>query len=133
VRVQAVTSSVRPSLHPNLTSTHRHPCIAFNGDCSRTVFLHEAAHSLDKGTSASKVWHSAVANSTCVPDDYANSSYAEDFAQMEVMYNYRLHKKSFPKKAGCLSRQMDVMKGNARIRDANTRKKCNASKRPFYL
>ena len=123
------------STHVSISSFYlsSHHLVAFDGDCSRTVFLHEAAHSLDQGLSGSTVWHNAVANSTCVPDDYANSSYVEDFAQMEDMYNYRRHRDTFPMPAACLIPQMDVMSQTTRIRDANARLRCNADKRPFYL
>jgi len=106
---------------------------AFNGDCVSQVFNHEAAHSLDQGTNGGAAWQTAVAQSSCVPDDYANSSYAEDFAQVEVMYNYLLHKGSFPKDASCLNPQINYMNGTARIRDANVRTSCDPSKRPFTL
>jgi len=123
------------STHVSVSSFYlsSHHLVAFDGDCLRTVFLHEAAHSLDQGLSGSTVWHNAVANSTCVPDDYANSSYAEDFAQMEDMYNYRRHRDTFPMPAACLIPQMYVMSQTTRIRDANARLRCNTDKRPFYL
>ncbi len=57
-------------------------------DMAVTVFIHESSHSFDKGKSASQQWASAVANDTCVPDPYANTNYAEDFAQVVVVWVY---------------------------------------------
>ena len=51
-----------------------------------SVYIHESAHSLDRGRSGSKDWHDAVARDSCVPDNYAMSSYAEDFAQVVVVW-----------------------------------------------
>jgi hypothetical protein len=60
-----------------------------------SVFQHETAHAIDKektadndsegASSATSEWKNAIANDTCVPDDYANSSNAEDYAQVAVL------------------------------------------------
>ncbi|KAH7099298.1 hypothetical protein BKA62DRAFT_641201, partial [Auriculariales sp. MPI-PUGE-AT-0066] len=83
--------------------------ITFNGDCVTQVFLHEAGHSLDQGTNGGSAWQSAVSSSSCVPDAYANSNYAEDFAQVEVMYNYQLKDGTFPMSTACLTPQLSYM------------------------
>lgn len=51
-----------------------------------SVFIHESAHSADRGTSASYNWHSAVQHDSCVHDGYANSDYADNFAQVAVLW-----------------------------------------------
>ncbi|CAF3770227.1 unnamed protein product [Rotaria sp. Silwood1] len=51
-----------------------------------SVFIHESAHSMDRGKSASREWHDAVARDSCVPDAYANSNYADNFAQVVVLW-----------------------------------------------
>ncbi|KAH7105314.1 hypothetical protein BKA62DRAFT_689303 [Auriculariales sp. MPI-PUGE-AT-0066] len=105
--------------------------ITFNGECGVSVFLHEAGHSLDQGTSPSQEWTDALGQSSCVPDDYANSSPAEDFAQVEVVYYYQLKKGSLPADPGCLQPQLNYMNATERVRDANMRDSCSPEKRPF--
>ncbi|CAF1169756.1 unnamed protein product [Adineta steineri] len=51
-----------------------------------SVFIHESAHSMDRGKSASSEWRDAVARDTCVPDAYANSNFADNFAQVVVLW-----------------------------------------------
>ncbi|CAF4735504.1 unnamed protein product [Rotaria sp. Silwood1] len=51
-----------------------------------SVFIHESAHSMDRGKSASREWHDAVARDSCVPDSYANSNFADNFAQVVVLW-----------------------------------------------
>jgi len=97
------------------------------------VFFHESGHSLDQGTSPGDAWTAALAASSCVPDDYANSSPAEDFAQMEVTYAFWLHTGSLPSDPSCLQPQLDYMNSTDRIRTANTVSQCDDSIRPFTL
>ncbi|CAF3873389.1 unnamed protein product [Rotaria sordida] len=56
------------------------------GNMHVSVFIHESAHSMDRGKSASREWHDAVARDSCVPDPYANSNYADNFAQVVVLW-----------------------------------------------
>ncbi|UJR24741.1 hypothetical protein I4U23_006115 [Adineta vaga] len=51
-----------------------------------SVFIHESAHSMDRGKSASGEWRDAVSRDSCVPDAYANSNYADNFAQVVVLW-----------------------------------------------
>ncbi len=51
-----------------------------------SVFIHESAHSMDRGKSASNEWRQAVARDSCVPDSYANSNFADNFAQVVVLW-----------------------------------------------
>ncbi|CAF1106878.1 unnamed protein product [Didymodactylos carnosus] len=63
-----------------------------------SVFIHESAHSTDRGTSASNNWCDAVEQDSCVPDGYANSNYADNFAQVVVLWVHligRGHSKDF--------------------------------------
>lgn len=53
-----------------------------------SVFIHESAHSFDRGKSASSEWRDAVARDSCVPDPYANSNYADNFAQVVVLWTH---------------------------------------------
>ncbi|KZV87633.1 hypothetical protein EXIGLDRAFT_839806 [Exidia glandulosa HHB12029] len=107
--------------------------ITFNGDCNTSVFLHEASHSLDQGTSPSQGWTDALGASSCVPDDYANSSPAEDFAQVDVLYVYTKRHGPLPADPSCLQAQLDYMANTPRIRDAEASATCNADVRPFTL
>ena len=78
-----------------------------------TVFIHESAHSFDKGKSSSVDWHNAVAKDTCVPDAYANSNYAEDFAQVVVVWVHLVGKKLDKNLGGaqyaCMKNQLQLM------------------------
>ncbi|CAF2605805.1 unnamed protein product [Rotaria sp. Silwood2] len=62
--------------------------VFFGANMRVTVFIHESAHSLDRGSSASNAWHQAVSKDSCVPDVYADTSYAECFAQVAVIWTY---------------------------------------------
>jgi hypothetical protein len=56
------------------------------GNMHVSVFIHESAHSMDRGKSASSEWRDAVARDSCVPDSYANSNFADNFAQVVVLW-----------------------------------------------
>ncbi|KZV60180.1 hypothetical protein PENSPDRAFT_718672 [Peniophora sp. CONT] len=107
--------------------------IVFNGDCVQAVFDHESGHSLDQSTSPSSEWSAALNDSSCVPDDYANTSPAEDFAQVNVCYIYQTHVGGLPADPSCMQPQLDVFKNDARIHGAITATECNADVRPFQL
>ncbi|VDC04268.1 unnamed protein product [Peniophora sp. CBMAI 1063] len=107
--------------------------IVFNGDCSQSVFDHESGHSLDQNTSPSSEWTNALAASTCVPDAYANTSPAEDFAQVNVCYIYQTRVGALPADASCMQAQLNVFANDARIHGAQTATTCNAGVRPFQL
>lgn len=49
-----------------------------------TIFIHEAAHSIDQGFSGEQDWEDTYESDTCIPDNYATSSPAENFAQVTV-------------------------------------------------
>ncbi|EJD39252.1 hypothetical protein AURDEDRAFT_146643 [Auricularia subglabra TFB-10046 SS5] len=106
--------------------------VRFHGDCGVTVFLHESGHALDKGMSGSDEWHKAVADSTCVPDGYANVAYPEDWTQANVLYTYTKHFGDLPKDPKCMQPQMDLLKNSDRINEAQDAKKC-LDKRPFKV
>ncbi|KAG0642922.1 hypothetical protein HOY80DRAFT_948753 [Tuber brumale] len=87
--------------------------IVFFGDCGSkaapSVFLHEAAHTRDKNSYSTKTILPAVNSDTCVPDNYANSNQAEDFAQLMVVHTHKLVAGSLPKSTACMNNQMNVM------------------------
>ncbi|KAF2272074.1 uncharacterized protein EI97DRAFT_345096, partial [Westerdykella ornata] len=56
--------------------------ILFRGLVKPAVYLHEAMHSADQNFHSSTEFTNAYNSDTCVPDNYANSSPAEDFAQL---------------------------------------------------
>ncbi|CAF4756577.1 unnamed protein product, partial [Rotaria sp. Silwood1] len=76
-----------------------------------SVFIHESAHSADRGTSASHDWRSAVQNDWCVPDGYANSNYADNFAQVAVLWTHLVgqghHKNLGGDQFGCMRNQLE--------------------------
>ena len=105
----------------------------FNGDCSQSVFDHESGHSLDQNTSPSSEWSAALNASTCVPDAYADTDVAEDFAQVNVCYIYQARVGTLPMDPSCMQPQLDVFTNDARIQGAITSTQCDASVRPFQL
>lgn len=69
--------------------------VVMNGDLGITVFIHETAHSVDGhgfpdigGFSESQIWIDAYDADSAVPDSYAQSSQAENFAQQSVVAIY---------------------------------------------
>ncbi|KAF2016924.1 hypothetical protein BU24DRAFT_419973 [Aaosphaeria arxii CBS 175.79] len=62
--------------------------ILFRGNVKPAVHVHEAMHSVDQGFSRSTTFTNAYNQDSCVPDDYANASPAEDFAQLGVWIQY---------------------------------------------
>lgn len=92
-----------------------------------------SGHSLDQGTSASSTWQNAVSSSSCVPDPYADTSYAEDFAQNNVLYTYKLHIGAIPADTTCLNPQLNVFANTPRLATTQTTSTCFPDKRPFTL
>ncbi len=78
-----------------------------------TVFIHESAHSFDKGKSSSQEWQNAIAKDSCVPDAYANTNYVEDFAQVVVVWVHLVGKKLDKNFGGtqyaCMKNQLQQM------------------------
>ncbi|EJD43670.1 hypothetical protein AURDEDRAFT_167392 [Auricularia subglabra TFB-10046 SS5] len=111
--------------------------IRFKGDCGVSVFLHESGHSVDKGMSNSQAFKNAVAADTCVPDDYSNASYAEDWTQNNVCLTYTNYfeplKNVAPRDPSCMHRQIDLLRKDARIAQSQATSKCLTDKRPFLL
>ncbi|KAF2708702.1 hypothetical protein K504DRAFT_363205, partial [Pleomassaria siparia CBS 279.74] len=56
--------------------------ILFRGPVGPAVYLHESMHSADSGFPDTTAFTDAYNADTCVPDNYANASPAEDFAQL---------------------------------------------------
>ena len=75
-----------------------------------SVFIHESAHSADHRTSASHDWHTAVQHDSCVPDGYANSNYADNFAQVTVLWTHLVgqgqHRKLGGNQFACMRNQL---------------------------
>lgn len=57
-------------------------------DMHISVFIHESAHSADRGMSDTSTWRYGVQNDSCVPDSYANSNHADNFAQVVVLWTH---------------------------------------------
>lgn len=58
------------------------------GPIDDAAFAHEAFHSVDAGFSSSANFTAAYDDDSCVPDNYANASPSEDFAQLGVWLDY---------------------------------------------
>ncbi|PRP77800.1 alpha-L-fucosidase [Planoprotostelium fungivorum] len=58
----------------------------YKGQYLPEVFVHESSHSFDwsNKVSSQAVWLNAIGNDSCVPDPYARTNEAEDFAQTSV-------------------------------------------------
>jgi len=107
--------------------------IVFSGNCPESVFLHEASHSLDKGSSSTSGWSNAVAQSSCVPDPYSNTNLVEDFAQVNVLVTYLYHIGALPADPACLQPQLDFFFNDPRLNQDQTTTTCFPDKRPFTL
>lgn len=62
--------------------------IMFFGNSSDSVFMHEAAHCIDREFHDNPLWTDAKAKDTCVPSFYARSSDTELFAEVSGTYIY---------------------------------------------
>jgi hypothetical protein len=82
-------------------------------DMHVSVFIHESAHSFDKGKSDSEEWRNAVAKDSCVPDAYANTNYVENFAQVVVLWVHLVGKEQDKDLGGtqfaCMKNQLRLM------------------------
>ncbi|CAF1014410.1 unnamed protein product [Adineta steineri] len=79
-----------------------------------SVFIHESAHSTDRDTSGTNQWHNAVQQDSCVPDPYANSNIADDFAQVVVLWTHLVGQGLHPTLGGeqfsCMRNQLQQIK-----------------------
>ncbi|KAF3932965.1 hypothetical protein ABW20_dc0102708 [Dactylellina cionopaga] len=97
--------------------------IVMFGDCTAvSVWLHETGHQLDSRLnpatrfSASSEWLQALSEDTCAPDDYANSSTIEDFAQVTVIAQFNTLAGFKPTEAfpGCLDHRHGLLEHDFR-------------------
>jgi len=130
--IRSYVGGLLASNNPTASAGSSGDFIVFNGECVVPVFIHESGHSLDQGTSQSPGWAEAIANSTCVPDTYAQTNVAEDFAQVTVVSTYLAKHGSVPADTSCLQPQLVAMT-DARILNAQNSPTCLADKRPFVL
>ncbi|KAJ7471096.1 hypothetical protein FB451DRAFT_1037158 [Mycena latifolia] len=99
-----------PSAHAyTLTTGGTH----FFGDCAMDAWVHEMVHAFDFANdppqSNSSEWAAALAEDTCVPDDYSLTNAVEDFAQVGVLKIYMLlHAGALPLgfTADCMANQL---------------------------
>lgn len=88
--------------------------ITFIGPCNEAIFVHESFHSVDQNFHSSTTFQTAYAADSCVPDNYANASPAEDFAQLGVWLDYdtngRPIKEYFTKDPGCMANQLSAVR-----------------------
>ncbi|KAJ7503242.1 hypothetical protein B0H11DRAFT_1797858 [Mycena galericulata] len=91
--------------------------IHFFADCAMDTWVHESTHSFDFATpdaphSSVPGWSQAIANDSCVPDNYSDTNRVEDFAQMSVIKTYMLlYDGHLPPgfRADCMSHQLDFL------------------------
>ncbi|KAF8143460.1 hypothetical protein K438DRAFT_1633609 [Mycena galopus ATCC 62051] len=87
------------------------------GDCAMDTWVHESTHAFDYASlesvhSNSTGWLQAIADDSCVPDQYSLTNRVEDFAQMSVVKLYmQLHSGHLPpgSNGSCMSNQLDFM------------------------
>ena len=73
-----------------------------------SAYVHEAAHNYDFGSgglSDRQEWTDAINNDSCVPDGYANTNNAEDFAEVAVVWMYI---SAVSDDIGCMQNQMNT-------------------------
>lgn len=108
--------------------------IRYHGDCGFTVFLHESGHALDGAESwNSEAFHKAVDESSCVPDDYANSNWVENWTQLQVIYTYWVQFGEIPANYGCLYPSLMSLWDQDRIMEALYSKTCLKERRPYMV
>lgn len=87
------------------------------GPIDDAAFAHESFHSVDKGFSSSSTFTTAYNADSCVPDNYANASPAEDFAQLGVWVDYDTNgmpiSSYLDKDQGCMSNQLSAVRDYA--------------------
>jgi hypothetical protein len=86
--------------------------ISYGGRPAQTFFSHESMHSNDKGFSISQEYQVAYDADSCVPDDYANASPAENFAQLGTWLNFGINGKPIDpytgKDASCMKNLLEA-------------------------
>ncbi|KAF2706544.1 hypothetical protein K504DRAFT_492964 [Pleomassaria siparia CBS 279.74] len=86
--------------------------IYYGGRPEETFFSHESMHSNDKGFSISEEYQKAYDADSCVPDDYANASPAENFAQLGTWLNFGINGKEIDPYVGtsasCMTNQLQA-------------------------
>ncbi|KAK4183286.1 hypothetical protein QBC35DRAFT_544171 [Podospora australis] len=79
--------------------------LRFHGNCATgtTVLFHEMSHVLDYK------WRSTVESDSCVPDNYAKSSWWESYAQVGVLsaYNFNVRPINQTVNTNCLKNQLN--------------------------
>ncbi|KAF2105448.1 hypothetical protein BDV96DRAFT_509348 [Lophiotrema nucula] len=88
--------------------------ITFVGPLQDAVFAHESFHSVDQGFHDTATFQNAYNADSCVPDNYANASPAEDFAQLGVWLDYdtngRPINQYFTKSQACMQNQLNAVR-----------------------
>ena len=91
--------------------------VLFRGSVGPAVYVHEAMHSADQGFSASSTFANAYNQDSCVPDDYAKSSNAEDYAQLGVWIHYDTNPQTkvhtYVGDFSCMGHQLETVGQNA--------------------
>ncbi|KAF2251888.1 hypothetical protein BU26DRAFT_516626 [Trematosphaeria pertusa] len=87
------------------------------GPIDDAAFAHESFHSVDKGFSSQSTFTDAYDADSCVPDNYANSSPAEDFAQLGTWLDYDINgvpiSSYLDKDQGCMKNQLEAVRAYA--------------------
>ncbi|KAJ6468663.1 hypothetical protein C8R47DRAFT_989909 [Mycena vitilis] len=90
--------------------------IHFFGDCAMDTWIHESTHSFDFANdtprSSDPAWAQAIADDSCVPDNYSLTNHIEDFAQMSVIKTFMLlYDGHLPPgfQEGCMSHQLEYL------------------------
>ncbi|KAL1959273.1 hypothetical protein VTO42DRAFT_2460 [Malbranchea cinnamomea] len=84
-------------------------CIAFVGPCGDSVFMHEAAHSIDREFHNSEAFQQAMQSDSCLPTHYSRTSPAELFAEDSVAWIYNRNSKPLADRGyepSCMANQL---------------------------
>ena len=85
------------------------------GNHTAATWAHESFHSFDNKFHDSDTFKDAIESDSCVPNDYANVSPTEDFAEVGTWVHYQLNAPQRPDKAmhvdaSCMKHQLDVVR-----------------------
>ncbi|KAH7102527.1 hypothetical protein BKA62DRAFT_699791, partial [Auriculariales sp. MPI-PUGE-AT-0066] len=104
--------------------------VRLNGECDMFVLMHEVGHALDDGYPDWPPFLDAVNGDSCVPDDYGNTNYVEEFAQMYAMVASGFFSGTIPADFTCLKKQFDTLWNDWRIQEALGAPGCLPDKKP---
>jgi hypothetical protein len=108
-----VVDGSRPDRSISKSGGSNNDRITIRGPIDDAAFMHESMHSVDQGFHESAQFQNAYNADSCVPDNYANTSPAEDFAQLGVWVHYDSNgipiRNYIDRDFSCMGHQLEVV------------------------